>query len=100
MKSWDDRVGELEQLAYVDEADSWEVDRTGIFRDPKTGKLALLTASGCSCWDGEFFEEQHATLAALAAALLTTDRTHNPTLKGAEALVAEARAALRKRRKA
>lgn len=96
---WWDRVEELIELAFISEADDYEIDQAGIYFDPATKRYALLTASGCSCWDGEFDEEQFDTLDDLEASLADEDRTYNPTLKGAQQLVLDARASETKREK-
>lgn len=89
-----DRPIELRILSSVDEADPYEVDEAHIGVDAATGKFVLLTASGCSCWDGEYDEEVYDSLDALERALVTDDRRYNPTLMGARQLVAEARSLL------
>lgn len=91
---YDDRAAQLRELAFVDEADSYEVDQTGIYVD-ENGTFVLLTASGCSCWEGDYDEEQFESLDALENALINGDRTYNPSLNGARQLVAEARNRLR-----
>jgi hypothetical protein len=88
----------LTELGRVDEADAYEVDQAAIYIDERTGLFILRTASGCSCWDGDCLEERFPTLDELEYALLgDTTRDYNPTLKGAEDLIAQARAALAKR---
>lgn len=82
-------------LAGLDESAAYEIDVTEIWRKDD-GTFALLTASGCSCWDGDYDEESYATLDDLAAALVderTDQRTYNPAPPNVAGLVAAARAA-------
>jgi hypothetical protein len=89
------RRAELIELAFIDQSESYEVDMTGIFYDPKTKNFAILTASGCSCWEGEGEETQHATFDEVEKELLgLPDRQYRPTLAGAEQLLVEARTKL------
>lgn len=88
---WDDRVEQLKKLAFIDESERYKVDQTGIFYDPLTTKFVLLTATGCSCWDGEYDEERFDSLDSLETSLITDSRDHNPTLMGVRVLMAEAR---------
>jgi hypothetical protein len=88
-----ERQKELRQLAFIDEADSYEVDEAGIYLD-NNGQFVLLTASGCSYWggsEGEYSEEVYETLDALEHALINEDRTYNPSLNGAHRLLEEAK---------
>lgn len=91
-----ERKKEITILSEVDEADSYEVDECYIALDPITNRFALITASGCSCWDGDFEEEQFDSIDQIADTLLKDERRYNPTLNGARALVAEARLAFEK----
>lgn len=91
MSDWTDRTQQLEELAFIDEGAAYEVDQAGIYRDPTTKKLVLLTATGCSCWEGDYDEEQYDSLAELEDALVNRKRTYNPTLAGVTELVTEAR---------
>lgn len=78
-------------LAYIDESGSYETDLTEIVYAKSTKEYLLRTASGCSCWDGEWNETGYKTLAELEAGLILQDCNYNPSLKGAIALVEEAR---------
>lgn len=84
-------------LAEVDESRSYEVDVTEVYVRPD-GKFILATATGCSCWSGEYDVEEFDTLDALAASILPegpeTERRYNPSFIGAKALMETARAAL------
>lgn len=80
-------------LSGVDESAPYEVDYTEIWRAPD-GSFVLVTASGCSCWDGDFDMQPFTTLDALAESLLGTERTYgNPSAINSQALVEAARAA-------
>lgn len=86
---YDDRRASLRELAFVDEADSYEVDEVGIYTDG--GKFYILSASGCSCWDGDYDEEIFDDFESLKTFLLNEDmQRYNPSLNGAKALIAEA----------
>ena len=87
---FDDRRNELRELAFIDESADYEVDQTSICVDEE-GTFYLLTASGCSCWSGEYEEERFDSLEALENALVGGDRTYNPSLTGVQALLQEAR---------
>lgn len=83
-------------LAADDNGDSWEIDVTEIWID-ETGRLLLVQASGCSCWDGDYTAEGFNTLneVAHAVSILGQARPHHITPAGGEALVNEARRNLR-----
>ena len=81
----------LKVLAVLDESASYEVDITELHYDPKTKELVLWTASGCSCWDGDFDEERFKSLGAVKKSLLTEEKDFNPSFKGAYHLIEEAR---------
>lgn len=91
-----DRQKSLTILASIDESEPYEVDEAIIGLD-QDGRFVLLTASGCSCWDGDYDEEVFDSLDALEKALIQGDEDgndkyhYNPSLNGARALVAEAR---------
>lgn len=87
--NWYERSNALIELASIDEADTYEVDQASIFYDPKIHKFILLVASGCSCWDGEAYEEQHDSLESLGESLhkIADERPYSPTLEGADALL-------------
>lgn len=90
---YDNRRNELRELAFIDESQPYEVDQAGIYVD-EDGTFILLTASGCSCWEGDYNEEQFSSFEALEASLLNEDRTYNPSLSGARELLEEARKSL------
>lgn len=97
--NWYDRVKEVKELSFIDEAEEYSVDRAGIYFDPKTKKYSLITATGCSCWDGDYSEEQFPTLKKLADSLLNSEREYNPSLKGAAQLIDQAKKASRVKKK-
>jgi len=86
-----DENPDLEHLATVDEADRYEVDEAHVYRSKKTGKLLLVTASGCSCWNGDYNEETYDSLDELEYALVHRERDYNPSLSGVDSLMAQAR---------
>lgn len=82
----------LKELSFVDEANAYEVDEAGIYLNPENGKYHLITASGCSCWDDDDYDEEiFDTLELLEKALMDNDRTYNPSLKGAQYLLEKAK---------
>jgi len=91
--NYHERIKGLESLASLDESEQYEVDTTDIAYDKLTDKFALITCSGCSCWDGEYCEEQFDTLDALEESLLwgAKERRHNPSLEGARTLIRDAK---------
>lgn len=80
---------EWELLGELDESADYEVDITAIYRH--NGEFILATASGCSCWDGDYGIERFKTLDDLEKSLMNDDREYNPSFKGVEKIVAEAR---------
>jgi hypothetical protein len=83
------RVGELTCLAFIDESEPYEVDMNGIYTDGD--KFYIISASGCSCWDGEYEESAYDSFEELKDALNTDDvSSYNPSLKGIEILIKEA----------
>jgi hypothetical protein len=81
-------------IAAIDESQPYEVDVTEIFRTSEG--FALVTASGCSCWDGAYQVETFITLEGLGESIdvhSTTDRAYNPSVRGAQDLMRMAREA-------
>lgn len=83
-------------LAALDASEAYEVDYTEVWRSPD-GRIQLVTASGCSCWGGEYsvqdggFESVDALHKWLDEN--DTDSGYNPSVKG-RALMAKAQAAV------
>lgn len=86
-----ERLKSLKQLAFVDESYPYEVDEAGIYLNEQTGQFYLITASGCSCWDGEYDEEVFDSLDQLELSLINEDSRYRPSLGGSKLLIAEAR---------
>jgi hypothetical protein len=82
-----DRTKELEEILSIDNSESYEVDYAGVYWDPKTSKIAYITASGCSCWDGDYAEEQFGSIEALRRSLLHDEKQYNPSLSTATQLI-------------
>jgi len=79
-------------IAAIDESESYEVDITEIF---KVGdEFVLLTASGCSCWGGEYETRAFESLEELETGI-RGDRAdqylYNPSFSGLETLLKMAR---------
>jgi hypothetical protein len=82
-------------MAFVDESEPYEVDQTAILT--QDDKWILATASGCSCWDGEWSIERYDDRESLFRALgvgSDVDRMYNPSFAGVEALRAQVEAKL------
>lgn len=85
-------------MAYIDESAPYEIDQTAILTEDN--KWVLATASGCSCWGGEWELSRFADLESLFAAIGPTTEasgyTHqyNPSFAGVEALRAQVEAKL------
>lgn len=58
------------RLADIDLSEPYEVDYWAIELDQNTGQCYLLNATGCSCWDGDFGEDEFASFAHLKENLL------------------------------
>lgn len=79
-------------LTGVDESEAYEVDYTEIWTT--NDGYALVTASGCSCWDGDYNMTTYSTLDALEADLKNTERDYgNPSIETCDLLMKEARLA-------
>lgn len=74
-----DELGTL--IAVIDESEPYEVDMAEIWKT-KDGSYAYLTASGCSCWDGDFKRTDYNTKELLALALIQGETQWNPSLRG------------------
>jgi hypothetical protein len=73
-------------LAEIDESEPYEVDVTEIYQDAE-GKFILATASGCSCWGGEYDSESFDSLEALGTSMIKDDRQYNPSFRAANELM-------------
>ena len=79
-------------IAWVDESESYEVDITEIWKTSE-GKFILATATGCSCWGGEYEVEEYASLDDVVSGILNREGyVYNPYLEGAKKLVEAAKA--------
>lgn len=82
-------------MAFIDESQPYEVDQTAIYASENG--FILATASGCSCWAGEWDVERYEDLPSLFQAIglhTGTARRFNPSLAGVEALRAQVEARL------
>ncbi len=81
------------ELSSVDESECYEVDIAEIWYRSVDGRFLLRTASGCSCWDGEYDREEFPTFEELKRHLLgDNDSRYNPSLSGAIQILDEAEA--------
>lgn len=80
-------------IAETDESEPYTVDRAEVWLH-EDGSFILATASGCSCWEGDWNEEAYVNYADLEAALSLwgTERTYNPSPAGSSDLLAQVRA--------
>lgn len=77
-------------IAEQDDSEGYDVDRTAIFTTPEG--FVLATASGCSCWGGEWWIENFDTLDDIEVDLIrNNDRRYKPSLVGSVSVVDEAR---------
>lgn len=83
------------QLAVVDESEDYEVDRAAIYVH-EDGRFMWRTATGCSCWDGEWDETFFGGFDLLVLHILgdNGDR-RNPSLDGAATMIDAAEAKMR-----
>lgn len=86
------------ELGTIDEADAYEVDETHVLYHPERQVFLVRSASGCSCWDGNYVQAEFPTLEAVENDLAgpAKPERYNPSLKGVEQLMAESRAAFEK----
>lgn len=88
----------LELLATCDESEDYNIDETQILWDKKTREYVVRSASGCSCWEGEFDETRFRSMKKVAVHLLGPGQArYNPSLLGAKKLIEEAKAAAQKK---
>lgn len=80
------------ELARLDESADYEVDVTVIVYNKKSKKFLLGTASGCSCWDGDWNSEEFNSLKGIEASLLKDEREYNPSFKGTLEIIKQAKA--------
>jgi hypothetical protein len=64
-----DRKKELIELSCIHEGDECWFNEEGIYYDPKDDVFCWIGASGCSCWDGEYGENNYNTLEETIAAI-------------------------------
>ena len=88
--SYYDRTRVLVELASYDESASYEVDMGGIYWNPSTKKYCFITASGCSCWDGQYEENQYDKLSELLVAEQVEQTAYAPSFSAMERMAEEA----------
>ena len=88
-----DRIAELTCLADIDESRDYEVDMSGIYTDGT--KFYFITASGCSCWSGEYDETVYNSFEELKNAIAMDDTSdYAPSLNGVRYLITTAESVL------
>ena len=85
--NYHDRTSNLDCLAYVDESEDYSVDYHGVYYDSNNGTFLYITASGCSCWDGEYEEEEFPTLSACIQGIEAYKGDYEPSIRTIEELV-------------
>ena len=96
-ESYYDRIKSVIELAAEYEGDVCYIDYNGIYFDPKTNLFCWISASGCSCWDGEYGESTYKTLEELCQDMLSGSPSedlgvnYEPSLNQARDLVQEAK---------
>lgn len=74
-----DRIKQLTVLGEFNESEGYEVDMGAIAYDGEIGKFVFITASGCSCWDGEYCEKRYDKLSLLLVEEGRSDHPWNPS---------------------
>ena len=86
---YNNRIEQLQCLAEIHESRDYEVDMSGIYTDGD--KFYFITASGCSCWSGEYEESVYDSFDALKKAIMTDDISdYAPSLNGVRYLITTA----------
>ena len=86
-------------VAQLDESADYEVDMSEIFYDKKKKEYLLITATGCSCWSGEYESETYKKLKDIEKKLFVRDDkgyVYNPSVQGAHDLIEQANKNLKK----
>lgn len=86
----EDREG-LKLLAFVDESEPYEVDYVGLYLNESSGKFIVVSASGCSCWEGEEDVQEFDSLDEVEKAFDRDGFAYNPSILGGKQLIEEAR---------
>ena len=82
-----DRIKQLVTLALQDNSAEYETDITGIFYNPSSGEFSVISASGCSCWDGMGIEYVFQSISDVKRFLFSTYLPFYITDDDADALV-------------
>ena len=80
-------------LYSLDESPPYEVDISEVYYDKLNKEFVLVTASGYSCWMGDYETETYKKLKDIETELFKRDDkgyVYNPSLLGAKELVSEA----------
>ncbi len=78
-------------LADIDESESYDIDKSRIYAKPD-GSFALATASGCSCWEGDWETQDFSDLGELEHLVLYREGyVYTPSPRGAIQLLKQAR---------
>ena len=90
--NYQNRIEELRCLSDIDESRDYEVDMSGIYTNGE--KFYFIATSGCSCWDGDDYDETvYDSFEDLKKALITDDVSiYNPSLSGVKYLIETAEA--------
>lgn len=91
MTDFYDRKRELIELSAEDNSEQYSIDENGIYYDPRTELFVWLSASGCSCWDGEYSETTYDTLEELIADMTERESRWQPASSEVSNMAQEAR---------
>jgi hypothetical protein len=85
-----DVLGRATTIASIDEGEPYETDQTDILVETE-GTFLLATASGCSCWDGDWYVTRYDTVEELLEDIgpqgSADNGGYNPSFKGVEDLL-------------
>lgn len=95
--SWPALGAHITEVASIDESEPYEVDQTKILYAEDTDTFWLATASGCSCWEGEWQAERFDNLDQLIQSLRQDYRQYNPSYNGVDDLTSQVNQWLRTR---
>ena len=88
-----EKINSLNCLAEIDNSDGYDIDVSGIYTDGV--KFYFISASGCSCWEGEYDEEIFDSFNALKKSLIADDISdYAPSLKNVKYLITTAESLL------
>lgn len=91
MADYYERKQQLIELSSADDSDSYSIDENGIYYDPRTETFIWLSASGCSCWDGDYSETSYDSLDEALDSMLTYETRWHPATSETTSMIEEAK---------